>query len=287
MSNLGRLFIILNLALAGVFVGFASTYLQSATDWKSKHTEVVTAAAKDKKALEEQVLAANAQTSRLEAQLGQSQTKLKSLEATNSNLTDENQRLDARLSQLDGAMQTMKSDLGTISSSLERAQSEYTNSVKLALEATSERDAAVRERAVAVADLADAQNMIKSLREDIEVREANLAKADQENKEQSILLAAIQSKFPDINLSVLAQPALKGTVRRADGDLLTIVVTDNPASAEIRPGIRFAVAGAGETGYKGEALVTEVDGNNAFCRMVLRNGEAQIQVGDAAMTQTH
>ncbi|MCA8941040.1 MAG: hypothetical protein KDB80_00655 [Planctomycetes bacterium] len=285
MSTIGRIFIILNLVLAGVFVGFASTYLQSAADWKKKHNEVVASAADTKKVLEEQLQAEAAKSARLDSQLASSQAKLKSLESTNSTLVDENRQLDARLSTLDGAMQTMKSDLGTISSSLEKAQSEYTNSVKLALEATSQRDEAQRVRDTAVADLSDANNVIKSLREDLEMRDANLAKASSTNKEQAMLLAAIQAKFPDINLSVLAQPALKGTVRRADGDLLTIVVTDNPASADIRPGIRFAVAG--DKGYKGEALVTEVEGNNAFCRMVLRNGDSEIAVGDAAMTQTH
>ena len=37
MSPIGRVFIVLNLLLAGTFVGFAGTYLQQANHWKDLH----------------------------------------------------------------------------------------------------------------------------------------------------------------------------------------------------------------------------------------------------------
>src|ERR1041384_759192 len=37
MSPIGRVFIVLNLLLAGTFVGFAGTYLQQANHWKELH----------------------------------------------------------------------------------------------------------------------------------------------------------------------------------------------------------------------------------------------------------
>ena len=40
MSPIGKAFLVINLVLAGIFVGFAGTYLQKAADWKQQHEDL-------------------------------------------------------------------------------------------------------------------------------------------------------------------------------------------------------------------------------------------------------
>ncbi len=40
MSPIGRVFIIVNLVLAAAFIGFAGTFLQNHTNWKTQHDTV-------------------------------------------------------------------------------------------------------------------------------------------------------------------------------------------------------------------------------------------------------
>lgn len=285
MSTIGRIFIVLNLILAGVFVGFASTYLQQAADYKAKYEQEQADRAADVERLNDQLKVATNEKSRIEGLLLQSQSNLSRQETRNSELADENQRLDAQLSQLDAAMQSMKSSMSAVNSSIERATSSSENALNQALAAQAERDAAVRAKDVAEADLADARNMITSLEETVAEREAALVAAGDKIDEQDIIIGNIVRNWPGVNVPALAMPDLKGTVQHVAGRLVTITVTQNPTESEIKPGYRFAIAGGDS--YKGEAFVKEVDGQTAFCTMTILKDGASVKVGDAAMTHTH
>lgn len=286
MSMLGKIFIVINLLLAGVFVGFAATYLDQADNWKAKHATLAKEMEQKTDSLTSQLSQEAAKSADLTAKLLQADTKLSQEESSNAELKDENQRLEGQLAQLSGSLNQMKGDLATVSSTLERSVNEYTSSMQLAIKAGEERDAAVRAKDVAVADLADANNRITALTETVEARDASLAMASDKIAEQGILLDNIRRIMPGSIVAELAMPSLKGTVQHVAGDLLTVQVTSNPASAEILPGYRFAIAG-GTDNYKGEALVTEVDGTTAFCRLTIKDGESTtVSVGDAAMTHT-
>ena len=84
----------------------------------------------------------------------------------------------------------------------------------------------------------------------------------------------------------LAQPKLVGAVERVDaaGKLVTVLITDDPADAGCKAGYSFAIY-SGST-YKGEAVVTSVDGKFAFCRVTRSTGR-DILPGDQATTVTN
>ena len=285
MSTIGRIFIVLNVILAGVFVGFAATYLQQADDYRTKYSDEQQARQDDVARLSEQLKAESDRAESLNAKLLQSQGNLKRQETRNAELGDENKRLDAQLSQLDAAMQSMKSSMRAVQSSIEQATTASQNALTQALAAQGERDEAVRAKDVAEADLADARNMIVALQETVGNRDADLVAASDKISEQDIIISNIQRLYPGANVPSLAMPDLKGTVQHVSGRLVTVVVTDNPTSSDIKPGYRFAIAGGGS--YKGEAFVKEVDGQTAFCTMTIQPDGTNVSVGDAAMTHTH
>src|SRR5262245_44907256 len=77
MSPLGRVFIVLNVILAGTFVGFAGTYLQKQHNWKTQYDNEKKAhdadnakAASEKSANEQEIAKLNTDKGRLETELG-------------------------------------------------------------------------------------------------------------------------------------------------------------------------------------------------------------------------
>ena len=170
---------------------------------------------------------------------------------------------------------------GNVQASTEKAEAYH----KDAMAAATVRDAAIREKEIAVADLRDALNRIASLEGDVGTRDGLLAERDAEIRRQGIIIEIAKDRF-GTDFIVNAQPHLGGTVQHVgpEGRLLTVTVTENPSSAELKRGYRFAIF-SGNT-YKAEAQVTEVNGNNAFCR-VLESKGIPILVGDRAVTNTY
>lgn len=284
MSPIGRVFIVLNLVLAGVFVGFAGTYLQQASDWKLKYNEKVTESDARIAELEQLVTQANTTTESTKSKLANSESRLSNSEAEVANLRNENARLLQQYEALLADVKTIKADYSTVASSVESAFKLANESHSNSLKAQGERDVAVRDKETAVSDLNDANAKIARLESSVEARDARIAELGDEIKEQGILLAMVRTRFPGILAGL--QPDLKGVVNRVDldGRLVTLALTDNPANVEVQPGVSFAIY-AGDT-YKGEAMAESVVGNSVMCRVASMTNGSKINVGDQAATNT-
>ena len=282
MSPIGRTFIVLNLFLAGGFVYFSGVYLQKATDWKAQHDAVQTESSTRITQLEGQVQEEQSNTRDKERQLNASEQAKNSLETRIQELEAENQRNARLLNTIQGDMQTQAANFSTISSSIDTSTREFADASQRAIQSSKERDDAVRAMEVAQADLRDATDRIAALEDTIGENQVLIARLEQTTKEKQVLLDVADVKFP--GWRVAAQPQLSGTVERVDGGkLVTILITSDPADAGCKAGYSFAIYDG--TNYKGEALVTEVDGKFAFCRVTRSTGR-EIQAGDQASTLT-
>ena len=76
-----------------------------------------------------------------------------------------------------------------------------------------------------------------------------------------------------------------GTVSQvgASGNLVTIAL--KTGADNLKTGTSFAIFNPADGGYKGEALVTDIDGSKKFCfaRLTLKQGKA-VKSGDSAAT---
>lgn len=284
MSSVGRIFIVLNLILAGVFVYFSGVVLREQADWKAKHTVDVAAKNKEIDALKSNVVALGNDVSAKERQLD---TAAQVNETIRSELKKEQERNEAaekRLAAVQGDLATLQANTTTTAAAVERASKSAEEQSKLALDASRVRDEAIRAKEVAVADLRDANDKIAALEATIGGNGEMIAKLETQVREQGVLIEFANSKMP--GLFTPALPKLGGTVQRvdADGQLLTVLVTDDPSEVGVKPGYTFAVFNGQK--YKGEALVTDVDGKFAFCRVTRSTGE-KIVTGDSASTQTN
>jgi len=284
MSPVGRTFIVLNLFLAGAFVYFSGVYLQKATDWKAKHDTVQAEKETQVESLTQQVQAVESDKRDLDRKLTASEAAKNSLENDNQEIRAENERLARQLNTIQADLTAQQSNYATIKSSIDTATEQYTDATQTAIKAGSERDDAVRKMEVAERDLRDANDRIAALESTVGDRDGSIASLEQTVREKDVLLDIVRTRAPGI--LELAQPKLVGAVERVDaaGKLVTVLITDDPADAGCKAGYSFAIY-SGST-YKGEAVVTSVDGKFAFCRVTRSTGR-DILPGDQATTVTN
>lgn len=281
MSPIGRLFIVLNLVLAGVFVGFAGTYLQKASTWMESHAALKASTDTELARLANQVEIKQKEINDLNVKFTAADTKANQSVVTVDDLTKENERLNNQLSSIEGDIKTLVGSQSTIASNVDRATTEASAAREASIEAAATRDAAVREKDIAVADLRDAQMEIETMKASLEELSAQVEAAQNEARQTKALLDIAVSQGFKVSS---AQPDMGGTVTHVgpQGTLLTIAISANPAKAELRPGLRLSISEGAD--YKGTATITDVDGANALCRMSSLDG-AKVKVGDAASTK--
>ena len=284
MSPVGRVFVVLNLLLAGAFVGFSGTYLQKATDWKKKHDDLVTSTTEALGLKDDQIKGLTDDRTQKERQLVASETNLRNEKTRSEEFLAENERLQTKLNSIEGDLAKLQSEYTTIASSIERATQDSAQARQAAIEAGQAKDAAIRAQAVAEADLRDANDQVSQLEASLGERDVQIGELTATVRQKEVLIAFVNTKAP--GLLTLAQPDLSGTVQHVDaaGKLLTVAVTDKPDGIDIKPRYSFAIFPR-ET-YKGEALVTDVEDRFAFCR-VTKSAGPSIEVGDQAATNTH
>lgn len=284
MSPIGRVFIVLNLLLAGTFVGFAGTYLQSANHWKELHgkkseelTKEHSERMADRKNSEELINKQQNEKVTLD-------NNLANVKVENGKLVDENARLQKQLAGIEADVKTL-----TASAAAQRAENQtaYENANKayaMAMADQKTKDSAVREKDDATAKLRDANFKIQGLEENLKDRDVKIAGLNKDLSETKLLVDVATTKG---FLKSMAVPPLAGTVSNvnAGGKLVTISITQNSTNADVKPGYSFAIYD-GNT-YKGEARVTEAADGIAFCTVEKQKDGTTIKVGDKASTQTN
>jgi hypothetical protein len=288
MSPIGRVFIVLNLVLAGTFAGFGGTYLQNQHNWKSAALEKDVALKTkteeyqiERTRLENELNATQIAKTQFETSLGATEGRLAAAE-------DENKRLHQQLAAFEGDMKQLLSLSQAANTEAKGASEKAQAAYQMAIADQKAKDEAVSAKNAAEAENRTLKTTIASLEEVIKGKDLNLADLEKERSRLGLLVAvAKQNGF----VEGMAAPSLAGTVTTATGTLCTIQVTDNPGNVDIANQIatnpfRFAVYDS--TGYKGEAVATRyvADANAVLCNVMLTNGDRQIKEGDRASTKT-
>jgi hypothetical protein len=287
MSPIGRVFIVLNLFLAGGFAVMAGQLLNKQANYKQQlataQEEHQAAATKLQAQIEdlktERGNAENAKTS-FETQLAAAQNSIDQLQ-------DDNKRLSALTSSqaadLKKAVSLQESANTQAKAAFDQAQSAYQASI----DAQKVRDDAVRSKDSAEAENRNLKNDIVALNETIDGKNQMIATLERDNSEKDLLIAAAKVRgFSE----AMAAPTLAGTVTNASGRLCTISIADNPGNVDIQDQINrrpFSFAIYDANGYKAEAMATkyEASANAVLCTVRVKNGSAQIRTGDKASTQ--
>jgi hypothetical protein len=280
MSPIGRVFIVLNVILAGTFVGFSGTFLQRQHAYKTlleaeqkKHDE-------DNKSNATKIAKAEGDYATASAQKSDVEQKLAQMTIDRDAKADEIKGQTQRLASYDADLKKLTSVAeanGTVIATL----IEKNNQVfKQATEDQKTRDDAVRAKDTAEAENRALKAQVATLNGTVTDKDLAIAGLTKDKSELQLLVDVATARgFNKLD----AVPALAGTVSNVSGRLITLAITSNPGNAEVKNGYMFAVWDA--SGYKGEARVTDYDAGAkaAFCTMDIVKGD--VKLGDSASTK--
>ena len=280
MSPVGRAIIVLNLVLAGSFVGFAGTFLQRQHNWK-------TTAENTQKTLDEREKAWTSERTELTGELSTmrnaksaAEQRQATTEVDLNRARDEVKRLESRLAMVDGEIKKMASVAEANATELKSLVTQYNETLQMAMTDQKQKDEAIRAKDAAEAENRSLKNEVAALNENVTNKSLEIAKLTKDKSELGLLVDVAKAKG---FVESMAVPQLAGTVSIVSGRLCTINVTSNPTDAEIKPGYKFAIYDDA-SGYKAEARVTSVDAERkaAFCTMDIVQGT--VKEGDKAST---
>jgi|SwirhirootsSR2_FD_contig_31_7444607_length_1332_multi_9_in_0_out_0_1 uncharacterized phage infection (PIP) family protein YhgE len=280
MSPIGRVFVVLNLILAGTFVGFSGTFLQRQHHWKAAYEKLDTET-------QGQIKNLTSDVERTRGDLGtmtNSKNKIEQELGTASNerdqARDEVKRLEAKNSSLDADVKRLAAGIEGVKQSAETATASAKDAFDKSLVAINEKNEAIRAKDAATGENRDLKNQIAALNETIQNKDLSIADLKTEGGRLKLLVDVAKAKGFVENMAV---PPLAGTVANVTGKLCTIMVTENSTNADITPGTSFAIYDA--SGYKAEARVTDVDTEHkaAFCTLDIKSGD--VKPGDKASTK--
>jgi myosin heavy subunit len=277
MSPIGRVFIVLNLILAGTFVGFSGTHLQKQFHWKRQAEKVQGELDSARKEMSSEIERLRSDLSTMTTAKSTGETQLSQTRNDLDNAKDEVKRLETSNASMDADLKKLASEIGGIKSNADAAFTQARDAYQASLAAAKEKDEAVRSKDTATAENRDLKNQVAALTETVSQKDLLLADASAEKSRLNLLVDVAKAKG---FLEGMAVPALAGTVSSVSGNLCTILV--DKSDEEIKPGYSFAIYDT--NGYKGEAKVTSVDAERraAFCRLEIKSGE--IKTGDKAST---
>jgi hypothetical protein len=286
MSPIGRVFIVLNLVLAGGFLVVSGTHLQQQHNYKSKLAEEQKARTDDAAKFGQQITTLTGERNTFENAKTANESAKQNLENTNAQLMDENKRLSALNSEFEGQLKAQSQYMSTMSAEIKTAFGQSKSAFDTAIADQKTRDESVRAKDAAEAENRDLKNTVAQKDELLKSKDLEIAGLSKQRSELELLVkVAEQNGFKPS----MAAPNLAGLVTTANDRLCTIQITDNPGNVDIGAQIErgswgFAIYDA--SGYKGEAIATkfEPSANAVLCNVRLVKGA--IKEGDRAATKT-
>jgi hypothetical protein len=278
MSQVARVFVVLNLLLAVGFLFAASTFLAMNNDYKDKLKKEVAGRESDNKAKDSEIT--------------QLKGQITNLEGLNRTLSEQKNNLEGSNTGLQSTVASLESETKNKDAQLAQAQrnvnestvaTQALNADKNSLtEALTAKNAEAREKTAqatqALADLTAAQERIVALENEVANQEASIAKFKTEISDKNIQLEYAAGKGIDFSALILTTP-LHGQVVTANSD---IAMLNLGSSAGVKLGFVFDIV-RGDS-YVGRVVIDQVYANNSAGKITLRSAGRAPQPGDRATT---
>ncbi len=276
MSQVARVFVVLNLLISAGFLFAAATFLALNNDYKGQleaeqtahekanedHRAQVTEKDNEIDRLKSQVSTLTEQKGTLTGTVTAQDTQIKSLNSDKSNLTGEN----ARLIQTNGEHATSVQELQKANNGL-RSQNDA-----LAAENRSK----TKEAADAVAAKETADKQIEDHKATIHEQEKMIAAQKEAGAQKDMMIAYAKSKGVDFE-KIEMMPPLSGHVVNADNNLKLVQINIGKAKGMVRGAVFDVVRGSS---YIGRMRVDTVfDNQSAGLLTIVADGQ-MVMVGD-------
>ena len=285
MSPIGRIFVVINLVLAAVFLGSGAAFLASGERYRTDFEKEIVAKAKMKEDLDSQIGELEAQKSAAERMReemrnakAQLETQKEALDADIAAKTDELNQLKAQVANWGSQVEGLSGQIETAVANAEAASEARVAAVDARNEAQNEAADAVRARAAAEDQINQLEAEIASLRTDLTATRGQLQSTETQlataMQVAGLTIDDIGAAAPPINGAVLGVDAVGGA---------TIVHINRGSNDNVKQGYVFEIYSSGT--YKGQARVEIVHGGSCSARMITAREGTAVAQGDRASTQ--
>ncbi len=284
MSPIGKIFIVVNLALSAAFLGWASNIVATSQDWKKQHDDLKTTLETERDDLEAQLTSKRAELEAVRQDKEQVSDAHDDAKSRADRAESERDQLASENAQLRNDLTEIRSRLGDYNDKLDSVVADAGKVNEARLAAERERNEAVQEREDARRELRDAQDAARAADSRSQDLTAQLGSAQGEIASLEALRASIMSRFPEINLSdFTAQPDIDGAVVNVKSDPAPGLVAINRGTNDgVMRGTVFEIFD-GRT-YKGQVRVEFVRPDWCSAVVVRTASGAAISQGDSAAT---
>ena len=282
MSTVGKVFVVLNLALAALFVGAAASLIGTSQEFRSKYDAEVVAHATDNQEKDLAIGDLQGQVEELSRQNQSKSDQIKNKSAQNSALDSDLETERQQNADLRESVGSIDSKLGDLEQNNRSLANRITDLERDNQGLRSERDEALDGRDAAVAAQNSAEESSRSANAKASDLRLELARAvDRAESSEANLAALSRQTGVDIN-SIGGQPDLKGVVLDASYQGgAPLVIVNLGKSQTVRPGFTFDVYNGAQ--YKGQIEVQVVNADTSSCTVKL-TGDSNIGRGDRVAT---
>ncbi len=284
MSPIAKLFIVLNVVLAGVFLGFAAKALNTESSYKTQFDTETTNHKKDTDS-------AAAEKAKLLADKAEVEKARDAMQGERDQNRAEVDRLKSEVADKDRANNEMRGSVDKIAKSIDdvMAKSNALNdardkAMQAQRDAEKARDEATAARAAAEAKAGDLETKLHTAEGNI----ADLEKTSTDYKKQvdtlNTNLASLQAVTNTSLADITSMPLIEGRVLDVATNIEPGLVAINKGEADqVKRGFTFEIY-EGKT-YKGQARVEYVHPNSCSALLIRPVPGQKIKAGDSAATR--
>ena len=284
MSAIGRIFLVLNLILSALFLGWASNALSTSKEYKgqleAKQVELAEAlAAGDAAAADLQ-----AQLNTAKASASTARNSRDDFETLSNSLKSDLEAQTSRNDRLNGDVTTIGTNLSDLNNTLANVEKAKDAAVALAAKSKSEADKATRDKLAANEARAEAEDNLDQANAMIAMLEAKNNSAMSQIAELDTTLKTAVELY-NIPLSeIRRQPLVNGTVLSVlDRDGISLVSLNVGSDDEVTRGMTFEVWAGGQ--YKAQVRVESVMPGMCSALVIKTVDGTTIMEGDHADTR--
>lgn len=284
MSPIAKLFIVLNIVLAGVFLGFAAKALNTESSFKSQFDS-------EKKLYDDLTTSAGTEKSKLIADKAEIEKARDAMQGERDAARAEIERLKNQVADQERSNNEMRGSVDKIAKSIDDVMAKSNalsdardKAVQAQRDAEKARDEAVAARAAADAKAGDLETKLHSSEgtvADLEKTSTSLKKeVDKLNTNLASLQAATNTNLGEI----VSMPQIEGRVLEVSSAVEPGLVSINKGTADgVKRGFTFEIYD-GKT-YKGQARVEYVHDNSCSALLIRPVPGQKIHQGDSAATR--
>jgi len=280
MSQIARVFVVLNLILAAGFMCVAASFLGYQADYKAKLEAEQKMHAADKATAEAQAANQKKEIERLQADLGATKEKASNLETKNSSLTGEKESLTTDKTNKDAQIAQLTKNIESVNETMKRMQDERAALTTSNTKLMQDIQAAQGNERKANEELAKAKDSILTGENKLsDLQKAHTSLQDAKH-EADLLIEIARKKGVDLTGLVAMEPIADARVIGVDMGLKLIQVNVG-SNRKVSKGYVFDLVRG--SSYIGRFNVDQVyDTTAAGTLTILKPGET-VTVGDVAL----